>query len=173
MNHLKNSHIYHPFAPNRLVFLFDKKTMSLVKTIDQRTECYSLNELKQIAESIEKLISKFPFLSDRLKGKISFYKQKLDFCKNENDLYFLSQELLADFNDHQKGSLGELIHEMTKGWGAKLVLKKLGLKKGNDPMVFIRNKLYKLLEKIDFAEADFTNPLIGSAKENVGSELQL
>ncbi len=118
--------------------------MSLAEAINQRGEYHSLDELKQTVTSVEKMINKFPFLSGELKEKIRFYKQKLDVCQTENDLCNLSQELLDDFNDHNKGSLGELTNEMTKSWGARLVLRQCGLKR-SDPMQFIRNKLCEAL----------------------------
>ena len=115
---------------------------SLAETINQRVEHYSLDELKQTAESVIQLASKFLFLSDGIKGKMQFYTQKLDSCTHEEDLHDLFQELFEDFNDPQENSLGQLVSQMTKSWGAKLVLKQCGLKRGNDPMKFIRDKLY-------------------------------
>ncbi len=148
---------------------------SLAEAIDQRVDYHSLSELKQTAESIVRMISRFPFLSNGLKGKIRFYKQKLDICRNDRDLYNLSQELLADFNNHEKGSLGELINEATKSWGAKLALRRLGFKKGNDPMGFIRDKLHKNFARIGFVENEFyvesntTTSVIGVVRGDVGS----
>jgi len=137
--------------------------MSIATVIDQRAEHYSLDELKQTAGSIAQLISKFPFLSGELRAKFRFYKQGLDACRNEDDLYGLLQEFLADFEDPQPASLGVIMHEMTQSWATRLALKKLGLKRGNDPMVFMRRKLYEQLNKIGFAEG-----LVWEARESVG-----
>lgn len=119
--------------------------MNIEKLIRNR-ENYSLDETRKIASLVETFLLKLPFLSKGLRRKIKFYKERLDSCETEHELYLLSQELRTDLNNLEKGSLGQLTKDASKNWGARIALKKFGLQKNEDPMPFIRNRVFKILE---------------------------
>lgn len=132
---------------SRFTFLLPKEVKETIALMNQEVDQLTLEDIRQLANSIEKLLKKLPFLSRELRLKVELYQQKLQSCSSKIEFEELAQELLQDLRNDEPGSLGALTQKTISNWGAKKLLKKLGLNRGENPVAFVRSKVSQVLEK--------------------------